>query len=298
MVLNHELYPQPSTVPRAFDGYSAVVLPKLKYAFLTFAIFSVAFSWMDSSFAESKDAPGPYAKWSNGPSSDPNYFPIGVWLQDPKNAQRYQKAGINLYVGLWKGPTEKQLNILRANKMQVICYQNEVGLKHIDDPTIIAWMHVDEPDNAQRQPGSYWNEVPPNVIVERYNTMRSNDSSRPVWLNLGQGVTNDEWAGRAADFVDYPIYLQGADIASFDVYPVSGIRKQNGEKYLWYVARGIDRLLRWTNYTKPVWNIIETTRIKSRKGPTPQQVEAEVWMSLIHGSKGIVYFAHEWKSVV
>src|ERR1044071_3172543 len=32
-------------------------------------------------------------------------FPIAVWLQSPSNAARYQAAGVNLYVGLWKGPT-------------------------------------------------------------------------------------------------------------------------------------------------------------------------------------------------
>ena len=41
----------------------------------------------------------------------------------------------------------------------------------------------------------------------------------------------------------------------------------------------------------------ETIWINSQKGPTPAQVEAEVWMSLIHGSRGIVYFAHEWEPV-
>ena len=49
----------------------------------------------------------------------------------------------------------------------------------------------------------------------------------------------------------------------------------------------------WSGYVKPVWNVIETTRINSPQGPTPAQVEAEVWMALIHGSRGIVYFAHE-----
>jgi hypothetical protein len=34
--------------------------------------------------------------WSNGPPSDPRFFPIAVWLQDPKNAPRYQAIGVNL----------------------------------------------------------------------------------------------------------------------------------------------------------------------------------------------------------
>ena len=50
----------------------------------------------------------PYAKWKNSPPTDPNYFPIGVWLQDPANASKYKALGINAYVGLWKGPTPEQ----------------------------------------------------------------------------------------------------------------------------------------------------------------------------------------------
>ena len=57
--------------------------------------------------------PSPYLAWSNGPSPDPGYFPIGVWLQSPGNAEKYKAAGINLYVGLWQGPTEEQLAALR-----------------------------------------------------------------------------------------------------------------------------------------------------------------------------------------
>ena len=238
----------------------------------------------------------PYASWRNGPSSDASYFPIGVWVQDPQNAARYKAAGINLYVSLWKGPTQEQLAALSAAGMQVICAQNAVGLAHLDDPTIVGWMHGDEPDNAQRQSdGSWGGPVPTEEIIANYSRIRANDPTRPVWLNLGQGVANDEWVGRAADYADYPEYLKGTDIASFDVYPVAGIRKVDGERYLWYVAKGVDRLRTWSDDAKPVWNVIETTRIKSQRGPTPDQVEAEVWMSLIHGSRGIVYFAHEWE---
>src|SRR5688572_27433227 len=75
--------------------------------------------------------------WSNGLSSDPNYFPIAVWLQSPHNATAYKAAGINLYVGLWQGPTEAQLAALKAAEMPVICEQNEVGLAHKSDKIIV-----------------------------------------------------------------------------------------------------------------------------------------------------------------
>src|SRR5690349_3135379 len=53
-----------------------------------------------------------FAKWKNGPPSDPSFFPIAVWLQSPPNAKRYKDVGINLFVGLWEGPTEDQLSTL------------------------------------------------------------------------------------------------------------------------------------------------------------------------------------------
>ncbi len=241
--------------------------------------------------------PSPYAQWSRGPSADPDFFPIGVWLQAPSNAARFKEAGINLYVGLWEGPTEEQLAGLRAAGMQVICHQNAVGLKHLDDPTIIAWMHGDEPDNAQPAAGGGWGPaIPPARIIADYQQLAASDPSRPIWLNLGQAVANEEWVGRGAPWEDYPEYCKGADILSFDVYPVAGIQKPDGENYLWYVAKGVDRLRQWSG-NKTVWNVIETTRIQSDRKATPAQVRSEVWMSLIHGSQGIIYFVHEWEPV-
>ena len=51
----------------------------------------------------------PYSAWNNGPSPDPAYFPIDVWLQSPHRAQAYQAIGVNTYVGLLQGPTSEQL---------------------------------------------------------------------------------------------------------------------------------------------------------------------------------------------
>jgi hypothetical protein len=245
-----------------------------------------------------------FAQWKNGPPSDPNYFPIAVWLQSPRNATRFKSAGINLYVGLWNGPTEEQLKALTEAGMPVICDQNKVGLAHIDDPIIIGWMHGDEPDNAQlivdtaTGKESYGGPVPPQHIVDDYEKYRSADPTRPIMLNLGQGVANDEWYGRGsgAHLSDYLTYVKGGDVISYDVYPVVGINKPDGENYLWYVAKGVSRLMEWTGGKKILWNCIECTHIgEESKKVTPHQVRAEVWMSLVHGSTGLIWFVHEWK---
>lgn len=238
--------------------------------------------------------------WPNGLPSTPDFFPIAVWLQPPGRAAAYRAAGINLYVGLWRGPTEAQLAALRAAGMKVICTQNDVGLAHRDDPTIVGWMHDDEPDNAQPlgEGRGYGPPIAPARIVADYERMRQRDPTRPVLLNLGQGVAWDDWHGRGVRSrhpEDYPEYVKGADIVSFDIYPVTHDRPAVSSN-LWYVARGVERLVNWTGGAKPVWSCIECTRISHPTAkPTPHQVRAEVWMALIHGARGLIYFVHEWK---
>jgi len=241
----------------------------------------------------------PYGAWKNGPPAEAGYFPIAVWLQDPKKAPDYKAAGINLYVGLWKGPTEEQLAALKAAGMPVICEQNGVGLKHKDDPTIVGWMHGDEPDNAQSLPSGkgYGPPIPPEKIAADYQRLREADPTRPVMLNLGQGVAWDGWYGRGVRTnhpEDYPEYAKGGDIISFDIYPVAHSKPEIQGK-LEYVARGVERLVKWAAPPKVVWDCIECTRIGSDQKATPAQVRAEVWMSLISGSRGLIYFVHEWK---
>lgn len=266
----------------------------------TFFRFAPAAWCVSLCLAVSAAAANPYQAWTHGPPRDAGFFPIAVWLQGPANATRYRDAGINTYVGLWRGPTEDQLAALKTAGMRVICEQNAVALQHRDDPTIIGWMHGDEPDNAQElgQGKGYGPPIAPEQIARDYQKVRAADPTRPVLLNLGQGVAWDGWYGRGVRSnhpEDYPEYVRGGDIVSFDIYPAVHDKPEVAGK-LWYVARGVERLAAWAGTNRIVWNCIECTRIGNPKTKaTPHQVEAEVWMSLIHGSQGLIYFVHEWQ---
>lgn len=245
----------------------------------------------------------PYARWELGPPTDAGFFPIGVWLQDPRHAERYRELGVNTYVGLWQGPTEEQLAALAAAGMKVVCGFNEVGRAHLDDPTIVAWMLPDEPDNREAKPaaGDKGDKAEKKVrntpaeiqaIAER---LRERDPRRPVWLNLGQGVANDDFKGRGARLVDYPEYAAASDILSFDVYPVANLKRSDGADLLWYLAKGLGRLREWGGPEKVLWNFIECTSIHDPAlKATPEQVRSEVWISIVHGSRGIVWFVHQF----
>jgi hypothetical protein len=262
---------------------------------VTAAVFSIA------AFAANGDEPPAAASTARpGVLSRPDFFPLAVWLQNPANAARYKGAGINLYVGLWRGPTEQQLAALKEQGMYVICSQNAAGLAHKDDATIIGWMHGDEPDNAQRIRGQkgYGPPILPAKIVEDYQRRKELDPSRPVLLNLGQGVAWDQYIGRGVRRnhpEDYAEYVQGCDIASFDIYPACHDHPDVAGK-LWFVADGVTRLRKWAGDERAVWNCIECTHISNPNAKaTPEQVKAEVWMSIVRGSRGIIYFCHQFK---
>ncbi|MEI8198037.1 MAG: beta-galactosidase [Phycisphaerae bacterium] len=244
-------------------------------------------------------AAGPTSAPATG-LNDPSRIPIGVWLQDPRNAPKFKALGINCYVGLWQGPTAAQLAALEKAGMPVFCAQNDEARKPRWKQEILGWLQDDEPDNAQELPSGkgYGPPILPEKLLERYNAMKAADPTRPVMLNLGQGVAWDGWYGRGVRTnkpEDYPQYAKAGDIVSFDIYPVVHDRKEIAGK-LDYVGRGVQRLVTWTQGKKPVWFCIECTHIGNAKvKATPEQVRSEVWMALIHGARGIIYFVHQFK---
>jgi len=266
----------------------------------------------------------PYASYTNWPWKDANFFPITVWLQDPKNAPQYKAAGVNLIVGIFNGPKEGDLAEYEKAGIHVLCEQNEVALKYAKEHPngiIAGWMHGDEPDNAQdikgwksiedikaawpesdkktlQEWGTYGPPIPPKTTIADYERIKKADPTRPVLLNLGQGVAWEGYYGRgyrSGKLEDYPQYIKGCDIASFDIYPVAHENKAV-KGNLWFVPQGVERLRKWGEGKKIVWNCIECTQ--GGRPPaiaSPAQIKTEVWMALIAGSQGIVYFCHEFQ---
>ncbi len=84
--------------------------------------------------------PSYYAHWPRGFPNDSGYFPIGVWMQNPANAARFQAIGVNHYVGLWQGPTQAQVTDMVAAGMHVVCEQAGVWQQQLDTTSIQGWL--------------------------------------------------------------------------------------------------------------------------------------------------------------
>lgn len=234
-----------------------------------------------------------YDRWKNGPSGTKAFFPIAVWLQSPRNAAKYRELGINTYVGLWNGPTDEQLDVLSKEGMKIVCSQNEMEMMSPHNGAIIGWMHGDEPDNAQtrRDGKGYDPPILPEVIQQNYQKLRSQDPSRPIFLNLGQGVAYDDYIGRGTRrnrMEDYPQYIKGCDIALFDIYPAVH-EKPEIAGHLEYVAKGVQRLRDWSEPSQIVWNCVECSRISNanRKPTVDENRRFGCRLSMARGGSSI-----------
>jgi hypothetical protein len=236
--------------------------------------------------------PAYYRKWTLGPSADPAFFPVAVWLQSPPNAARYAAVGVNTFTGLWMGPTEEQLSGLAAAHVTTYCDRGGVWDAHLADPTIAAWMQPDGPDNAQMNAsGGYDPCVDPSVIRAGYDAFVASDRTRPVYLGLGRGVADTQWNGRGTctgHTEMYADYAKGGDLLSFHIYPhEDGVPIET-------VAAGVENLRQWSEARKPISATIEASDISGKGRPTPAELSAQVWMSLVHGAAGVQYFCHRF----
>ena len=242
--------------------------------------------------------------WRQGPAgvffNDPAVFPLGVWLQAPKRAAAYRAAGINLYVGQWKGPTTGQLEALHAAGMPVIAEPTPAARDPAFADTVVGWLLPDEPDNAQRKASGKGIGPPMSTgeVMRRYCEAAAIEPARPVHLQLGMGVAWDAWKGRGVrtgHLEDYPPYVAASDIVSFDIYPVTSARPGlTGRIEL--IGQGVSRLAGWATHGQRVWAMIGVSRIANAAvQPSPEQIRSQIWMALVHGAQGLIYFVHQFK---
>lgn len=251
----------------------------------------------------------PKLEWKNGAWADANFFPLSVWMQPPSRAKKYKECGINIYMNLWKGPTEKQLAELAEAGMAVMVELNDVAYKHKDDPAIVGWQQVDEPDilhsNANGWPelvarkewsttiGQYQPAYNPADIQAHYRLLKAIDPARPVYVGLSLCVVYGDSGSRGNRKnhpEDFPEYMKGGDIVGYDIYP--GLRQEPraAAKY-WTVAKGVMNLVKWGEGKKVIWPSIEFAAPYADH--MPRTAKAEVWMAIVHGSMGINYWVHQ-----
>jgi len=219
----------------------------------------------------------------------------------------YKAIGVNTFVGLWHPLKQSMLAQLRVHGMRLIAPQSQEALALKDRPVlgsiIQGWMSTDEPDNAQPDgSGNLKDCVSPEEIARIYDETRARDPTRPMYIGFGQAIANPAWVGRGKKCGAIPpekyysAASRGADIVSSAIYPAAEVNQAHVMGRLDLVGRGVRNLKSWVPPGVAVWATIETTRIHNpKRRPMPAEIRSEVWMAIINGATGIIYFVHEWQ---
>jgi hypothetical protein len=158
-------------------------------------------------------------------------------------------------------------------------------------------MQEDEPDGN----GQGYINIP--TCTTKYNNWKQIDPTRPVYINFGGSDVVSALDGPAPSWCPSPYtdcvlastyasLIAAADWISNDRYPVTGYLNDGATRGdLTLIGEPMDKLATWT--TKPLFDYIETSSqnfVTGTRGVYPDELRVEIWLSIIHGVRGYVFF--------
>lgn len=218
----------------------------------------------------------------------PDFFPIAVWQQPTSSFSKWQGRGINTLMAVPIGnDADAWATTAINNGLYQIRLPRPDPTLDINDPTLLAWMHADEPD---------YRKTPASTLAETYAQYKTIDAQKPVLVNFSGG---NLLAGNPPRST-YEEYMASADWISNDIYPVTGWNMPQWIDYSQPATSrrnpgiAVDRLHQWSG-GKRQFAVIESSNqnlswVPNSRSVTRHEFRAQVWQSIIHGATGIVYF--------
>jgi FtsZ-binding cell division protein ZapB len=226
---------------------------------------------------------------------------IGVYEQPATSLQKWADRGINTLVGIAQGQNRLDaFNAATNAKIRVLAAPDPVPAIDVSIPAFLGWNQPDEPENQNHVPNLDYNAAA-EVYVKRFLTLKAANAkaaNTPIFGNFnGMVLTAAREAppavGTWTNIVgpQYRRFFEGVDWLCADWYVRNSGRTP--DRILPLISAMMQRLNDWS-FGKPSMAFIECsfqgrTEVGS-SAPTPSEMRATIWTSLIFGAKGIVYF--------
>ena len=244
-----------------------------------------------------------------------DFFPIGVWQQPAYNFTKWKNRGINTLMELPEGQDLTAWSNAAVNSGFYMLREPNDGSKPKDAAAVaaarkadlakyrsnlLAWTMPDEVD---------FNEMSAKGLLNDYRAMKAVDTKNPptVLMNFSGGTvlglgTRD---GDSVPNSRYQAYSKAADWTSNDFYPVTGWGRSDWIDYSKDITdrrtpgKAVDKL-RMLSGNKPQLAVIETSDqnlawVPGDHGVNRAQFRGQLWHSIIHGARGIVYFPFQFR---
>jgi hypothetical protein len=199
-------------------------------------------------------------------------FPRMVWRQCPSYYPTSVAAGINVFLGSsCSGATEQHTKLAGRAASTV-----DASTPGISGPGLIGW-HL--PDEADVSVGDA-SKLPTPAAGGRvtFLTLTDHFSSHAAPPPNGKSI--------------YPDFISKADVIGFDTYPLEVRCSISQIDNVYWMQRELVQLAKG----KPTFQWIEAGPMEHCPGvnPTPTDVQAETWLAIAGGARGIGYFPDYW----
>ena len=209
------------------------------------------------------------------------FFPLMLIDQcDPGAVAHERTFGINLVINeSCPGQTaQQQLDSLQGKALAVL----PIGAREARGAGLAGWTYPDEPDNNGWTPASLAKAQP-------YNR-RNADGLVTFVTTSGRFFSRTPTGVAGVPLAQIAGFARLADMAGFDLYPLNACQ---GNLTAVYDAQ---RLFARLAGATPTFQWIETGPIRPGYcggfGMTAEELNAEVWLAVIGGARGIGYFTH------
>lgn len=138
-------------------------------------------------------------------------------------------------------------------------------------PALLGWYVVDEPEGI--------GETSPQTVETMYQTVKQTDTQHPASLVVMSPAAARRY-GESSDIVwvdPYPVPEQPVTYVS---ETVAGAVKAVPNHPVWAVLQAFD------------WNVWNKGHLVGPHRPTPAEARCMTYLALVHGAKGIIYWAH------
>jgi hypothetical protein len=203
-------------------------------------------------------------------------FPRLVWRQCPSQYPDAMAAGINVFLGTECTTAAGQLSALGGRAFSAL----DVANHGISGPGLIGW-HL--PDEGDESIGSAAGQ--PNI----------HDGNKVTFLTLTDHFAPymaPPQAGRGI----YAGWFSRADVLGFDTYPIEGRCRWDLIPTVYTLQKSLVQMAG----PKPTFQWIEAGPMEKCRhtDPTPQSVNAETWLSIAAGARGVGYFPGVWSDPI
>ena len=141
----------------------------------------------------------------------------------------------------------------------------------MNHPALLGWYLVDEPEGIGK--------ATPDKVLELYHLVKKLDPSHPCSLVIMGAKAAGDYA-HCADVIwtdPYPIPSRPVTVVADQT---DACAKAIEGKPLWVVPQAFD------------WSVWHTGKIDKVHRPTPEEERCMTYLALVHGAKGIIYWAH------